>query len=302
MLRTIAMLPVPMLKSHATVAGAYIRLGDLFDGSGAHAGDVVANAPAPGGKQSYDANWLSTTASEHGLNWQMPSTSTSIEVRRAAIVLSSDQIAQQLAEKIAGGRPDRKIRLDSMVKLYAPVDGSTDIAVDNLTVDQASGRFNADLRVPANDPTAPSVRVAGVVLVTMQVPVLNRPLQYGEVIGPDDITWTSLPASQVTPGSVMDPAALIGYAARRALRPDTSLRPVDVQQPVVVHRNDLVTIVLEQPGLYITVEGKAMDDGGRGQVIQVTNLQSKRILQAVVQAGGQVSIPMPGVATTVASE
>jgi flagella basal body P-ring formation protein FlgA len=297
-LATIAMLPVPMLKSSVTVASGYVRLGDLFDNAGAHAGDIIANAPPAGGHQVFDASWLASTASEHGLNWQAPSAFTHVEVTRASTVIGSDQIAQQLAEKIAGGRPDEKVRLDSMVKLYVPVGSSTDIAIDNLQIDQASGRFNADLRVPANDPTAQSIRVNGIVQTTVQVPTLNRAVQVGDIIGPDDISWTTVPANQLPSGNVTNPNQLVGYAARRSLRPGTPLRTVDVQQPILVHRNDLVEVVVEQPGLYITVEGKALEDGGKGQVISVSNLQSKRILQAVVQAGGQVSIPMPGATNT----
>jgi flagella basal body P-ring formation protein FlgA len=299
---TLSMLPVATLKSTATVNGAEIRLGDLFEGTGAHGQDVVADAPMPGSTLLFDQAWLSATAADHGLNWLPASQFASIRVSRAATVIDGAQIAQQLSEKLTGGRPDRRVRLNNTMRLYVPVGSSTDIAVDNLEFDQASGRFNADLRVPADDPTAQPVHVSGTVEATIQLPALSHAMMPGDVIGQDDVTWITLPISQVPAGDITDARRMFGSSPRHPLQAGIALQPYDLQQPILVHRNTLVLIVLQQPGLYITAEGKAMDDGGRGSVIPVTNIQSNRIIQAVVTGDGQVGIPMPGMnAATVAA-
>jgi flagella basal body P-ring formation protein FlgA len=291
---TLSMLPVATLRTTASVTGSQIRLGDLFDGAGAHAQDVVADAPMPGGTLQFDQSWLAATAADHGLNWLPPSQFASIRVSRAATIIDSSAVSQQLSEKLTGGRPDREVRLNTPIRLYVPLGASTDIAIDNLDYDQVSGRFNADLRVPADDPTAIPVHVAGLVISTIQVPTLNHPMMPGDIISRDDLTWITMPVNQVAGGNLMDVTRMIGSTPRRPLQADMPLRSYDLELPVVVHRNQLVLIVVQQPGLYITAEGKAMDDGGKGTVIPVVNIQSNRTIDAVVTGDGQVGIPMPG--------
>ena len=63
---------------------------------------------------------------------------------------------------------------------------------------------------------------------------------------------------------------------------------------------DLVTIVYEAPGLLITLRGKANEAGAMGDVVSVTNPQSKRVLQAKVTGPGRVSV-QPSAAGRVAS-
>jgi flagella basal body P-ring formation protein FlgA len=48
--------------------------------------------------------------------------------------------------------------------------------------------------------------------------------------------------------------------------------------------------------MYLTAQGKALDDGGQGSVIRVANTQSNRTIEAVVQAAGRVAVQPPSVA------
>jgi flagella basal body P-ring formation protein FlgA len=49
-------------------------------------------------------------------------------------------------------------------------------------------------------------------------------------------------------------------------------------------------LIYESSGLYLTIRGKAMENGTEGDAINVTNLQSKRIVSGVVIGRGQVAI------------
>jgi flagella basal body P-ring formation protein FlgA len=287
--------PIVSLKQGAAIDGAEIRLGDLFDGTGVHAGDVVARAPSPGSNTMFDVGWLYSTARAHGLNWQPPSTSSAIRVERNATVIETSQLAQQLADKLPSTLPQRRVELDAQFRLFVPVGGSTDIAIDKLDLKQETGRFSAEVRVPADDPAAVPVHVSGRIVALMTVPVLARPMVPGELVRPEDITTADFRTDQIQGGNIMDARDLVGQTPRHPLRAAQLLRPSDLQVPVVVKRNELVLIVLERPGLYLTAEGRALEDGGKGSVIRVTNTQSKRTIDAVVLGSGQVAVRAPGV-------
>ena len=61
-------------------------------------------------------------------------------------------------------------------------------------------------------------------------------------------------------------------------------------KPEIVQRNETVTITYEVPGIILSIRGQAQDAGARGDVINVLNTQSKRIVQATIIAPGRVSV------------
>ena len=284
----------PALRPVVTVTAATLRVGDLFTGAGVHAGEVVGMAPAPGTTTVLDSSWLSAAAQAHGLSWSPPDESVSTQVTRAAATIDQAEIAHQLARRLAPSDDKAQVVLDGAVHLFVPVGGSGEIGIENIDLDAANGRFDADLRAPAGDLTVATVHVSGRLKDMLQVPVLSRPMMPGDVVGAQDITWISVDVSQLPPGQVMDASELIGHTPRHPLRAGVALRPVDLEVPLLVHRNDAVMIVLEAPGMSLTAEGRALDNGGKGELIRVVNIQSNRMIDATVLDMGEVGIAAPG--------
>ena len=61
-------------------------------------------------------------------------------------------------------------------------------------------------------------------------------------------------------------------------------------KPMIVQRNDTVSIVYEAPGLMLTLRGQAQDAGALGDTIGVLNVQSKRVVQGIITGPGRVQI------------
>jgi flagella basal body P-ring formation protein FlgA len=89
---------------------------------------------------------------------------------------------------------------------------------------------------------------------------------------------------------VSDPADLIGKAARRPLRASLPLRTGDIQEPILVGKNTLVTLVAAGPNLVLTTTGRSLDDGGKGDVIRVMNNQSHKLVQGTVVSANEVRV------------
>src|SRR5689334_20339888 len=80
------------LKPVAVVQGSVIRIGDLFSEAGGHAGDVVAPAPPPGARTTFDAQWLAAAAREHHVDWQPASRVEQAAVERASRLVAGDAV------------------------------------------------------------------------------------------------------------------------------------------------------------------------------------------------------------------
>jgi flagella basal body P-ring formation protein FlgA len=64
---------------------------------------------------------------------------------------------------------------------------------------------------------------------------------------------------------------------------------MDFAKPVVIKKGDTITIVAEMPGIRLSTQGKAMSNGGKGDVITFMNTSSRRPVDArIVDAGTAV--------------
>ena len=73
-----------------------------------------------------------------------------------------------------------------------------------------------------------------------------------------------------------------GQIAAHSLPEGKILMENDWVEPMLVKRDDLVTVLYDQHGISITVEAKAMSNGARNDVIAVQNLTSHKIFNARV--------------------
>jgi flagella basal body P-ring formation protein FlgA len=116
----------------------------------------------------------------------------------------------------------------------------------------------------------------------------SRSLAAGEVVQPEDLVWGK--AAMAPADAPNDPDAVVGLAARRALRSGAAVASRDVSAPQVIKANDIVTLVFEDQGISLSLQAKAMTGGAVGETIGVQNVASKKIVQAVVTGPGQAAV------------
>lgn len=274
-----------LARSHAEVTANVVRLGDLFSGlSAAQADIVVAHAPAPGDQVVFDQTRLTQVAAVHGVAWQpLPGGLSQVAVSRAAEMVSTVVITRAIAEALrAHGMPaDADVELTSAVRGVPVAFGSTNpVGVSDVMLDPRSGRFTATLELPAGDPRATRLRVAGFAHAMVEVPVVTRSLGRDVVISEADLDWQRVRADRLPAGAVTEASQVVGMAARRALRAGEPLRAQDLARPIAVSRNDLVTMVVRNSFMTLTSRGHALEAGSVGDVVRVRNDRSNKVVMA----------------------
>ncbi|MGF7177755.1 flagellar basal body P-ring formation chaperone FlgA [Azospirillum doebereinerae] len=178
------------------------------------------------------------------------------------------------------------------VELRAP-QGAGGLTVENLYYSPVQGRFAAEIVVSNTQPTV-RLPVAGRAFGVVQVPVLSRRVVPGDVIGPADVDWQDVRADQTSSDTAATDAQLIGMTPKRGVPTNQQVRLRDLQSPRMIDKGALVTITLATDSLSLTTQGKALQDGGRGDVIRVVNTQSNRIVEATVAGPNIVAVAKPG--------
>ena len=295
-LATAAQATQVMLRNSVEVSGGYVRLGDLFAGSGDKAEAIVAYAPAPGRRAVFDARWLYRVARKHQLAWRPISLRDRAVVRRFSHIIGRQEIEEHILAALVDRGVDADMHVtvsNRSVRLYVPGDVAPTVAVEDVTYDPRTHRFTAILAAPAGHPAAQRVRVTGGLHRMRQVPVLADHKVNGEIIGKGDIKWIEVREDHVQRDVIVDAADLIGRVPRHSLRAETLIRNADVRRPVMVSRGSIVTIVMRRPGMLLTAKGRALDEGSKGDTIRVSNSQSSIVIDVRVIGTNTVSVGSP---------
>lgn len=287
------------LRPAVTIEDDIIRLGDLWENlEAAKAETPVANAPQPGKSVTLEARWLAAVAQAYGIDWRPGSAFERVVLDRAGQTVDPRLIESEIRDALAmegvAGNADIEISNRGALDLTLPAGQPATVAIRDLSWDARSHRFSAVVEAPAGAPNAIRTRVVGRVFATARVPVLNRLLNRGDVISARDIDWLEVRDTQMRADVITDPAHLVGQEPRWQVRQGVPVRASDVQRPVLVPRNSLVTLVLKTPYMTLTAQAKAIEDGGQGDVIRVTNLQTKRTIEGKVEGPGTVTVAMGG--------
>jgi flagellar basal body P-ring formation protein FlgA len=293
----------PTLIPAVTVTGPVIRLGDLFTDTGSAAAQPVAPAPLPGTRVTYSSDWLAALARARHVDWAPGSGYDQVVVERASRAIGADEIGAQIQREIAQRQPgeDVELRLDNPgIRLVVPADAADTISVEGLAI-EGRGRVSAIVSAPADDPAAQHLRVSGRLIYRIEVPVLARPVAQGTPIAAEDLDLVKLPRDGIAQDVATDRVQLIGKSPRRSLRAGDPVHLSDVQLPILVHKGDLVIIVLETATLRLTGQGQALEDGALGKSIRVSNTKSSRVIDTTIVAAGTVTVAAPGDAGAIAA-
>jgi flagella basal body P-ring formation protein FlgA len=125
-----------------------------------------------------------------------------------------------------------------------------------------------------------------------EVVVAARALPAGHVLTASDLTTLRRDAAQLPPGAAGPAQALVGQVLRYGVAAGQTLTQAMLTGPVLVHYGQPVSLVAQGMGVRLVALGQAMGDGREGQSVLVRNPQSGRVVSGVVDAQGQVVVPL----------
>jgi flagella basal body P-ring formation protein FlgA len=118
--------------------------------------------------------------------------------------------------------------------------------------------------------------------------ILNR----NQVITATDIKLVEQDISGLTGGYLTDIQQIAGKTAKRQILAGYPITPQALSEPTMVKKGSNVMIRSSNAHLNVTMEGIALTDGVRGQLISIKNSHSQRIIQATVTGPNTVEIPL----------
>lgn len=267
------------------IATSQVTLADVFcQGLKADiASHVLAPTPAAGDKLVLNTAELNRVAQSFKLAWQAPM-GAELMITSNQTTISADTIKEALTSNAAfEDLGDLDITLNNQAAWVLPIHVETpSLKVDNVKLDTNKQSFVASISALQDNKKTAEQTVQGTWQEMLDVPVLNVRVPNNTTITADMVQIQRLPKKDVSAGTVLAINDLTGMVAKRALTPNKPLATTALMAPILIKRNDLVTIRYTKGTMQLETQARAMANGAKGEWVSFMNMSSKKLLEARV--------------------
>jgi flagellar basal body P-ring formation protein FlgA len=210
--------------------------------------------------------------------------------------LTAALIEALVAERLSDERGSARLEIvidEPRLPLGNPVAATTLITLEGFFRD-TRGRFAGTLVGHIGEELRFRLTTRGRIRELARLPVLARPLAAGERVAAGDLASITLAAGRVPPTALTDAGQMIGAEARRHLTPGRILHARDLAPARLVRRGRPVQLVYSRPGLHLSLQALAQEDGAAGDVVRVLNPASGHEVQGLVTGPDEVTIAALG--------
>jgi len=123
-----------------------------------------------------------------------------------------------------------------------------------------------------------------------EMAIALRQLDHGTIITAGDVTLKRLDVSGSQGRYLGKISDVVGKKARSTIRPNTAIKPDQLEKVPLVKSGQLVTIVAENDRIRVTITGKVRNSGGEGDTINVQNMNSLKEFPARVVDANTVMV------------
>lgn len=282
----------PVLKADIVVTTEVVTVGDMFDNAGLAAEDALFRAPRPGTSGVVSLADIAAATARIGIEQFDANGLQATRVSRAAVVVDEVVLTQLIvADLRARGILARGMSADTLFTAPVPAINAEAVAqpasIVSLRYLPGSGAFAARFAIAGVEQP---LDVTGSIELMIDMPHLTGTLPAGTVLTAGHIQMRPVALRFAESAGVVLPEQAIGMALTRQSRDGMMLRPSDLTTPLMISKNDQVTIYYRQGPMTLTVKGQAITGAAAGAPLQVLNLMSRQVISARALAPGAVEV------------
>jgi len=287
------------IPAHIKVKTATVRLADIVENAGTLPKSwkkiVLGNIAIPGACLEISKDYLQARLHQKGITLtdyvlKMPAT---VKITRDYV-----HVSQKAIEKIArrcileGISQKEDVQIEQLKAQSDLILPPGKLSFQCLSPNQGNfiGSYSLPIAFFVDGNSVAKTWVIAKVKVRIPVIVVARPLMRGEIIKEKDVRIEKRELLSIPAGIFSDPRKVIGKKARRILGVGEIITQRMIEEVPIIRRGDRVTIIAESPVLKVVASGQAKENGCRGELIKVMNLNSRKIIYARVVDANTVRV------------
>lgn len=204
---------------------------------------------------------------------------------QATVLLNEADFADAIKKEFVEQGKEENIELEffgGQTSFVLDNANSVKIMLSQLDVDDEQGRFTAKAEIFADGNSEDVTNLTGRFFVLGEVYVPSKDITKGEVITEDMLELKSMRVNRLRDENVTTLDKLLGQQARKKLKKGRVVSEREIGALIIVKKGSLVTSIYRSKGLQITAQATALEDGAKGQNIEVENNKSKKKFVAKV--------------------
>lgn len=282
----------PVLKSDIVVTAPIVTIGDMFDAAGSVAEQPLFRAPNPGTSGMVSVTDINAALARIGIKEFETGGLDGVRVSRAAAVIDEAVLTDLItADLSARGIISKGMTVDTLFSVPVKPLNAEAVAepasVISLRYLPGSGAFTARFAITGIEQP---LDVSGSIELMIAAPHINASLPAGTLLSADNIEMRPVPLKFVESTGVARLEDVVGKTLVRQSREGMMLKATDVSIPLLISKNDAVTIYFRNGPMTLTVKGQAVTGAAAGGLVQVINLMSKRVISATAISAGAVEV------------
>ncbi len=279
------------LRKEATVMGEKVTLGQIARIEGKDKGLIrrlreieIARAPKPGRVRNLSRAYIlskirQATDRDDLLRLKVPKR---VSIKTASVVFGKEEINRWVTEELLSRIrwPKDLVKVRDIKGIRDVVLPKGEISREILLPQKGLGQRGGSVRIifRVNGKIKDSLWTTVKLVLYRPIVVAARPLDKNVLIGPEDCRIQMEPFQRSTKTFLTGLDQAVGKVTKRAIALGEPLTTSLLQSPILVKPRGIVRLVAEKGLLRITTIGQVKDKGGRGDVVRVMNLSSKRLV------------------------
>lgn len=290
------------LKKDIEVHDNIVTLGDIFDNMSRYRNEAIFKSPDLGRQGTVRIERLIEAAERYNFTFETPLSLKKIKISRPARTIKSKIIETLLKERIKTqnkNNSSKSLSKDAQLKLtfetaieelMVPISYSGKMKITKLNYNKSYGTFEAVIQPIEAKNSNYAKRITGKTQLVILQPVLKRSIKKGDRINASDITLEEFTPRRIPRNAIKNKTEIIGMVASKQIRAGSFVRASDIETLKIIKKDQLVTLILQKPGMSLKTQGKALDGASLNETISIMNIHSKRIVHGIVKGPGLVLI------------
>jgi flagellar basal body P-ring formation protein FlgA len=197
-------------------------------------------------------------------------------------VLTIEEIEKGAIEKLASILPwDREsleININYQGKEITLPAGKIELIYQARANNERAGRIPLTLQIKVDNKFQKIIRINNRVMISQEVVKTTRLVKKGEMLSKENIKIENIKTELSLENAIRSIEDATGYETSRNLPRGKIVTQNFIKKPALVNKGDKILILAEKGGMKITAPGILKEDGFADAMVEVLNIESKKII------------------------
>ena len=258
----------------------------------------IGNTPWPGNARKIEKDIINARLMDEGIDLKEIAygSTTSSLITVESIAITGEEIIRKAKEYLLSklSRHESEIIIESdrppMDKLLPANGGDIRWEISQIDANKDRGNVQLIVRISIDEKQYLKMPVFFTIRTYEDIVVPNKKIDRHDILAMDDLVVKRMETTKLAGITFDNIEDLIGKRAIRPILPNIPIIGEMIDNPPLIKKGDFIKVSVQSGNLYIVTKGVAKEDGYRGKVIRIKNIDSNKDLYGRVEDSTTVKI------------